>query len=315
MFSQDCQAGRRTPKGFTLVELLVVITIIGILIALLLPAVQAAREAARRMQCANNIKQSALALYNYESAKGCFPPGLLWELTASRAYVWGWSAYILPYMEQQGLYDGIDFKRPWSYWDGPNITVTKTLIPGHMCPSDPQYGESMWVTGSTPQPDAAMTNLCGVSDTADWTQGDEYTPKNFPDNDGIFGGNRSCTIADIKDGTSNTLLVGETTGGGKGTYLGEIWVSANIYDTKEGINGPNTTQGGTYPGLDPSKPGVGCNSSGFSSFHPGGCNFAMADGSVTFLSQNISQNSLTALTSRNGVRGTGTDPVIVSGAP
>jgi prepilin-type processing-associated H-X9-DG protein len=218
-------------------------------------------------------------------------------------------------MEQQTLYDSIDFSLAFSYWHGSNIAVTKTPIPGYMCPSDPQYGELMWITGSPPKPDAAMTSLCGVSDTDDWTEGNGVTPRKFPTNDGIFGADRPCTIADIKDGTSNTLLVGETTGGGKGTYFGEIWVSANIYDTKEGINGPNTVQGGTYPGMDPSKPGTGCNDSGYSSFHPGGCNFALADGSVTFLSQNIAQNVLTSLTTRNGVRGTGTDPVMVSGPP
>jgi prepilin-type N-terminal cleavage/methylation domain-containing protein/prepilin-type processing-associated H-X9-DG protein len=309
--------GRRSKQGFTLVELLVVITIIGILIALLLPAVQAAREAARRLQCANNFKQVGLALHNYHSARECFPVGRCYN---GVAYDWGWSVYILPYMEKASLYDSIDFKLSGSYWHGQNIAVTKTLIPDYMCPSDPQKGDLIWVTGATPKPDAAMTNMCGVSDTDDWTMAgasppNAYAPKDFPTNDGVFGGNRPCTFADIKDGSSNTLLVGETTGAGKDTYLGEIWVSANIYDTKEGINGPNTTQGGIYPGTSSSSPGTSCNDSGFSSYHPGGCNFVLADGSVTFLSQNTAQNILTSLTSRNGVRNSGADPVMVSGHP
>ena len=118
--------------------------------------------------------------------------------------------------------------------------------------------------------------------------------------DGIFGANEPCKIAHILDGTSNTLMVGEATGAGAGTYMGQAWVSANIYDTRDGINGPNTVLGGTFPGMDPSKPGQNVNDSGFSSYHPGGCNFMLADGSVSFLSQNISQNILAALTTRAG---------------
>ena len=98
-------------------ELLVVITIIGILIALLLPAVQAAREAARRMQCSNNFKQVGLALHNYHSVKGCFPPGeyYVYPTPSNGIFCFGWSAYILPYLEQEALYNNIDFGGQWGY--------------------------------------------------------------------------------------------------------------------------------------------------------------------------------------------------------
>jgi prepilin-type N-terminal cleavage/methylation domain-containing protein/prepilin-type processing-associated H-X9-DG protein len=304
--------------GFTLVELLVVITIIGILIALLLPAVQAAREAARRMQCANNFKQVGLALHSYHSAKGCFPPGDFYKYPTSSggSFVFGWSVYTLPYIEKDSLYNGINFGAKWGYADSTiangtnNLAISKTLIPAYMCPSDPQYGEYIGIHSyANRQPDAAITSMCGVSDSYNW--GSSGAPKTYPTNDGIMGGNYPCTIADIKDGTSNTLMVGEVTSQGQGSLWGEIWAAGNIYDTAEGINGIHTVPGsGSYP-ADP-------DTSGFSSYHSGGCNFLLADSSTSFLSQNIAQNVLTALTTRDGTRVYSTtkpDQVLVSGPP
>ena len=95
----------RKPRGFTLVELLVVIAIIGVLIALLLPAVQAAREVARRARCGNNLRQLGIGLHNYHSVYDCFPPGYLGDANTYKAPHWSWSTFLLPYLEQQPLYN------------------------------------------------------------------------------------------------------------------------------------------------------------------------------------------------------------------
>ena len=159
--------------------------------------------------------------------------------------------------------------------------------------------------------------MCGVADSVDECIGG-YALREFPQQvDGIFGSNGCCAIADIRDGTSNTLMVGEVTGKGLGTLDGHFWAYANVLDTRDGINGPFTVVGGTYPPWAP--PLYDLYSTGFASFHPGGCNYALADGSVCFLSQNIANAILEALTTRDGMnRRSYTVPAtesIISGPP
>ena len=180
----DHKSGIRKQKfaAFTLVELLVVITIIGVLIALLLPAVQAAREAARRMQCANNFKQAALGLHNHESQYGAFPVGIdMYGSSRSCSippgkngdkYGFSWSAFILPYMEQQGIGDQLDFTK--HYYDGyggtgiNNFTLGRNFIAAYVCPSDPRSRELVGVIVAGAE-DMAKTNILGVADSEDYT--------------------------------------------------------------------------------------------------------------------------------------------------
>ena len=312
-------ADLKSPRGFTLVELLVVITIIGILIALLLPAVQAAREAARRMQCANYFRQVGLGMHNYHAAFKSFPPGLLMWTTSTPAacgytpmdrYYGGfsWSVFILPYIEQQQVYEMIDFIQAdspsygFSYFEPENPAhpgkntrkAAETLIPTYLCPSDPQGGELVsccgWDSPNTPE-DVRQTNMAGVSDSEDHSC-DGTWPLQLNVADGMMAERQPCRIRDVIDGTSNTLMIGEVTGGGPGSYVSRFWISWNVVDTGYGINGPFTVPGGGTL--------TNHHRTDLSSYHPGGCNFALGDGSVHFLSENIDQLTLAALATRAG---------------
>ncbi len=285
----------RYRHGFTLVELLVVIAIIAILIALLLPAVQAAREAARRVQCMNNLKQIGIALHNYHSADGTFPLGELYvhsaftpsELDVEDYYARGWTLRILPYIEQTELDNlySVDTGILGVY--SPDVIgLARNRIDMFQCPSDPQ--DELIHIGSGIM--FHSTNVGGVADSqAAWKV-------NFQchtiDGDGMLYNLYPVRIRDVFDGTSNTVMVGELTGGEVGSHQGNQWVHFNVFSTIEGINGLGTIPGeGFFERLE---------TSGFSSYHPGGCHFLRADASVHFESENMDQVVLTALTTRAG---------------
>jgi len=182
--------------GGKLVELLVVISIIGILIALLLPATQSAREAARRSQCTNNLKQIGLALHNYHDTYGAFPPAVIGPAGVPRERQFSWMVAILPYVEQGGLYDALRLDLPW---DHPHNMELLEMAPGWLfCPSDP--------ASLAPEKEFPKTSYVAITG-ADST----YGPGGVQ---GIFGFDRGLRMDEIVDGTSNTLMVGEVTDGG-----------------------------------------------------------------------------------------------------
>ena len=301
----------RQKKAFTLVELLVVIAIIGILIAMLLPAVQAAREAARRMQCAGNFKQVGIALHNYHSALGNFPPGSTWNVSSSY-WGWSWSVYILPYLEQDILDDSIDYSS--AYWATGGREAGAHSVGVYNCPSDPKAGEwCEWISGFNQGPSAGddfrTTNITGVADSLLW----ERNNSNGEDRNGIFFGNKKMKISEITDGTSNTLCTGEMTGArGRHPSEGDVWLqhtwyTYNCHATNYPINAPTTLPGGRDDATDP----LAGNMSGgrheqliaevgFSSWHPGGCHFGLADGSVRFFTDDVAHEVLQAMATRAG---------------
>lgn len=187
--------------AFTLVELLVVIAIIAVLIGLLLPAVQAAREAARRMQCANNLKQVALAVHNYESSHRHFPPsaiiGTVGDINTNAT--WSIHGRILPYIEQGNLYDLVDLSLAWD--DQASISGLK--IATYACPSDPHSDTPRDVSPKLASP--LFPTTYGFN-FGSWLV---YDPATRRMGDGSFGPNATLGFRDFIDGTSNTLMVSE----------------------------------------------------------------------------------------------------------
>jgi prepilin-type N-terminal cleavage/methylation domain-containing protein/prepilin-type processing-associated H-X9-DG protein len=268
---------RTRRPGFTLIELLVVIAIIGVLIALLLPAVQQAREAARRIQCTNNMKQIGLGMHNYESAHGCFPMGM-------KGCCWGtWMVPVLPYVEQQSLYNSwnsngnntpgnpASFDSPFRYNGVANITVTGTYINAFQCPSDggnrstsPNWA-SLGIPVKFSNYAANYGNICQQQGTISGTtflsyvidNGVRYDFLGAPFNDAgspypdIAGGTANAggsfsgaTFAAVTDGLSGTMLTGEIlvgqTGGGKDDLRGMGWWAYGSGFT--GFLTPNTSK-------------------------------------------------------------------------
>jgi prepilin-type N-terminal cleavage/methylation domain-containing protein/prepilin-type processing-associated H-X9-DG protein len=195
----------RPARGFTLVELLVVIAIIGILVALLLPAVQAAREAARRMSCSNNLKQIALAMHNYADVHKKFPasPGARVSEGPGGPYNQAWVSWsglarLLPYVEQGALHDQINWNYRWDNDNGGtvnNSVVARTRIPGYVCPSDPG-ATAAYTTNMAP------TSYCfSAGPASHWDLGGSKK--------GVATLSNECALRDITDGTSNTIALAE----------------------------------------------------------------------------------------------------------
>ena len=329
------RAGVQGRRAFTLVELLVVIAIIGILVALLLPAIQAAREAARRTECTNNLKQIGIGLHNYHDTYNTFPFAWMADLSTQpllNAQVWG--ARILPFIEESALYDEYDnnvaaFNEMAALNPNAarNVEIIQTIVDTFVCPSAPGAPQSRvytidlnpagWPLTSRAAPSdyIATTGVRGAFATI------AYSGNAGGNRDGVlqFAGmdpssgrfyDTTSTMAGIVDGTSNTFLIAERTGGGEiyvgtqrwnhpmagalaglngggwGDILnGEHWVAGSLWDNPliEGSYAINRTN---------------MNGRGFHSFHPGGCHFLIADGSVKFLSQDTEAYVIASMITR-----------------
>jgi prepilin-type N-terminal cleavage/methylation domain-containing protein len=297
-------------RGFTLVELLVVIAIIGVLVALLLPAVQAAREAARRMSCSNNIRQIALALHNYEDTHQRFPPGCIWVYpfvppAAVNDTVdtgnWGWGAMILPYMElgnhhailRVGSVDMV------TAVDTPaSLAAMRQKLTSWRCPSDtaPATNTGRLFSGnSTLLQSLTLSNYVGVNGSAHLRR-DPGVPGGLAN--GIFYMNRGTRISEITDGTSNTAMVGErpwryrlNTGGFQEPRAAVVYGTRGIRQNSE--QGLADCMGSGFFKLNFTifrAPPGGSQADArrvFASLHPGGALFARADGSVAMVQESI----------------------------
>lgn len=287
----------RSRRGFTLVELLVVIAIIGILVALLLPAVQSAREAARRSECVNKLKQLSLACQNYHDARGHLPSGFeAREKTTNRDpyWAWSWTVQVLPYLEGSSVADVLDASKTMveEAWTVPEmVAALEAPQPSLTCPSD----------GTTPnlQLNAGGTSRGSVGPRDSWPR------SNYPGNSGFYDypcnqwgkcedtrgvlyGNSDLPFRKLEDGLSKTSLIGERPTD-QGCESG-VWLATKQIGRSK--NGVYHVIGRTSIDLNFFfEPELGqqtdiCNE-GFASMHPGGANFALCDGSVHFVGENI----------------------------
>jgi prepilin-type N-terminal cleavage/methylation domain-containing protein/prepilin-type processing-associated H-X9-DG protein len=288
-------------QGLTLIELLVAIGIIGVLIALLLPAVQAAREAARRTHCSNNMRQIGIALHSYHDTYRMFPAG--WNARNANNPLgepgWGWAARILPFAEQSQVYKRLNLDLPIE--DPANRDAIRMPVPFFMCPDD--TGEVIATLGHLDLDDEHHHGLKELADEHEHDEdhevfasrcnysgvfGTEESDENPFAGNGTFVFNKHWRLADIKDGLSNTMIVGE-----RSSRLGDTsWVGvfpecdlpfARIVGSAD--HAPNDPVG---------------HFEDFGSYHPAGANFLMGDGSVQLINEDIHLEIYKGMATRHG---------------
>jgi prepilin-type N-terminal cleavage/methylation domain-containing protein/prepilin-type processing-associated H-X9-DG protein len=308
--ARGTEPNRRVIRGFTLVELLVVIAIIGILIALLLPAVQSARESARRLHCANNLKQVGLAFQNHLVAKKLFPSGM--KEGCLNCEPWSWAALIMPYMEGSSLYHSLEFRNDPT--KAPNALAslggpTQTVVREFLCPSasrlDPSRGEDYRINDYNhnnhwdPGEGLAVCDYAGIQGPSKGVL-NPLTSKPYDKNHGVLLATDTSTPGvhvapcispkQITDGLSKTMLAAELTGRGYNPTKMELdgtWADGNgVFSIQAGINEDPYT--------------IAWVKNEIFSDHVGGANGLMCDGSAHFLNENTDGAVLTALASRDG---------------
>ncbi len=309
-FENYAMQPRHSKNAFTFVELLVVIAIIGILVALLLPAVQSAREAARRMQCSNNLKQIGLALHNYETMIGEYPPGAFWGGNVPTPHKGSILVHILPFIEQQNLYDAFDFEATstdgQTFPNDPTKPIGATVVSVYDCPSDthakvienePHAGSgipagkvALHNYAASAGPSAVISN--GACPCAEYASFNAFATAPFSDGKDFAGAftrmSVSLKASHFKDGLSNTI------------FFGEVrpmcsWHNDSGWATSNNGNGySHTIIPINYDTCSRESTGDGCGrycnwstETGFRSAHPGGAFFLLGDGSVQFLSESI----------------------------
>ena len=292
-------------RAFTLVELLVVIAIIGTLVSLLLPAVQSAREAARRVHCTNNLKQTGVALHNYHEARRQLPEGWLCNPDSSDAHHaeegvgWGWASRILPYVEETAISKSIDIKTPIA---SASSTVLGAVIPGFLCPSDvgsgrPTFnpGEESGADNDHEHPDQtpgattyARSNHVGMFGTNTWAaheaeehgedEAEEHHEEGEPyGGNGMFFANSRMPFRHVTDGLSKTIMVGER----DSRIGGSLWIGM-VEGLAEPI-GRAVAHGYHAPNGNLTEPHFG----DLSSRHQGGASVVFADGHCEFIAETV----------------------------
>ncbi len=296
-------------RGFTLVELLVVIAIIGVLIALLLPAVQAAREAARRTQCKNNLKQIALALHNYADSFKVFPPSStsgigngVWNYPGSgpsdpSIHLHSFASLLLPYLEQGNVADQVNYNV--SALDPANRTIASQILPFYRCPSyaGKDYSDEPVYVSTVGYDKFAIRNYVALGARTVVGLSGAIPP------DGVMFPGSKTGFRDVIDGTSNTIAFAETR-----EERSAVWIdgtSAAVAARWTDLTSPTYTGDTVSINHTPYFPGgVFPNSIGQeygpSSFHPGGAQHAFVDGSVQFLKETMDATVYDALTTRAG---------------
>jgi len=335
----------RLRPAFTLVELLVVIAIIGVLVALLLPAIQSARESARRMSCQNNLKQIGLALHNVGSARNYFPPARIDDPTLPNPLKNQWGrisihVFLLPYLEQGAMATQFDMSK--DYRSAPtsspaaarstNVVVTSTQLKTYQCPSSPRKDR----TGNIPVSNPTPTNIPGESHPAGAGSAGDYFIMNFIEYDGNaddatrptggyaaaqkgfiprISGQPGCLAknvenraAEITDGLSNTFFMVEDAGKPDlfrvGRRVSGIAAQDTVWSNFQnniGLSGASSSTGEFTTSATDGKCAVNCtNDSEIYSFHSGGANLVMMDGSVRFLKQTTDITIVAALLTKEG---------------